>query len=203
MHSLRSNSTITHQVRMSYFELVQVGGALPVFVVADARHAGKSDGDAISGVHLGFGELGACDLPNRGLLQQTTHSSSSSSKTVTDKANTHTHNASPINASRVTRDSCGWRRRQRALLFEERRLCISLPTSISIPAKSKRVVSINCFPVSVCRVTLFSGNTPPSSAAGLSLPHHQMLLTRDFDLKYAETQMCDHLTSGLRMMKSG
>lgn len=99
MHSLRSNSTITHQVRMSYFELVQVGGALPVFVVADARHAGKSDGDAISGVHLGFGELGACDLPNRGLLQQTTHSSSSS-ETVTDKANTHT--ASPINASRVT-----------------------------------------------------------------------------------------------------
>lgn len=63
---------------ISYFELVQVGGALPVLVIADACHAGKADGYAVSSVHLGFGELCACDLPDRCLLQQTTHSSSSS-----------------------------------------------------------------------------------------------------------------------------
>lgn len=56
----------------SYFELVQVGGALPVFVITDARHAGEADRYAVSGVHLGFGELGACDLPDGRLLQQTT-----------------------------------------------------------------------------------------------------------------------------------
>lgn len=53
----------------SYPELVQVGGRLPVLVIADSRHAGKADGDAVGRVHLGFGELGAGDLPDRRLLQ--------------------------------------------------------------------------------------------------------------------------------------
>lgn len=52
----------------AYFELRQVGGALPVLVVADARHAGEADGDAVGRVHLRLGKLGACDLPHGRLL---------------------------------------------------------------------------------------------------------------------------------------
>lgn len=63
---------VRHKLLTSYFELVQVGGALPVFVIADARHAGEADRYAVSGVHLGFGELGACDLPDGRLLQRKT-----------------------------------------------------------------------------------------------------------------------------------
>ena len=41
-----------NQKAESYFELVQVGGALPVLVIADSCHAGKADRDAVSGVHF-------------------------------------------------------------------------------------------------------------------------------------------------------
>lgn len=56
---------------LTYFELLQVGGALPVLVITDARHAGEADRYAVGGVHLGLGELGACDLPDGRLLQHT------------------------------------------------------------------------------------------------------------------------------------
>lgn len=49
---------------------MQVGGGLPVLVVTDTRHAGKADGYAVGRVHLGFGELRPCDLPDGRLLQE-------------------------------------------------------------------------------------------------------------------------------------
>lgn len=39
----RQRARSTSEGRLSYSELVQVGGALPVLVVADARHAGEAD----------------------------------------------------------------------------------------------------------------------------------------------------------------
>lgn len=39
----RQHARSTSEGRLSYFELVQVGGGLPVLVVADARHAGEAD----------------------------------------------------------------------------------------------------------------------------------------------------------------
>lgn len=40
------------KVAHTYLKLVQIGGALPVLVVADARHAGEADGYAVGRVHL-------------------------------------------------------------------------------------------------------------------------------------------------------
>ena len=53
-----------HDQGVPYFELHQVGGALPVLVVTDTRHAGEADGYAVGGVHLRLGELRPRDLPH-------------------------------------------------------------------------------------------------------------------------------------------
>ncbi len=71
MHYRWMLSVKCYQMVISYFKLVQVGGALPVLVISDARHAGEADGDAVGCVHLWFGKLCACDLPDRSFLQQT------------------------------------------------------------------------------------------------------------------------------------
>lgn len=52
----------------AHLELLQVGGSLPVLVVADAGAAREADGDAVSRVRLGLGELGPRDLPHWGFL---------------------------------------------------------------------------------------------------------------------------------------
>lgn len=49
---------------------MQVGGGLPVFVVANTRHAREADGDAVGGVHFRFGELGTGYLPDRRFLRE-------------------------------------------------------------------------------------------------------------------------------------
>ena len=51
-----------------YLEALQVGGVGPVLVVPDTSDAGEPDGDAVSRVQVGAGELGSCDLPHRGHL---------------------------------------------------------------------------------------------------------------------------------------
>lgn len=142
---------------ISYFKLVQVGGGLPVLVITDARHAGKADRDAISRVHFGFGELSACDLPDRCLLQQRNHNSSN----INDKAIYMT--ASPWNEFLLQ-----WGQNPWLLLFKER---LDFTTEFQT-RKPERVISIKCFQslkLKCFHETVFSkyagGKWPPSSAA--------------------------------------
>lgn len=53
---------------VTHLQLLEVGGRLPVFVVADAGAAREANGDPICGVGFGFGELGPGDLPHWGFL---------------------------------------------------------------------------------------------------------------------------------------
>lgn len=54
--------------RAAHLELLQVGGTLPVLVVADAGAAREADGDPVCSVSLGLGELCPRDLPHWGFL---------------------------------------------------------------------------------------------------------------------------------------
>lgn len=47
-----SRKSLAESMLKRYPELVQVGGRLPVLVIADSRHAGEADGDAVGGVHF-------------------------------------------------------------------------------------------------------------------------------------------------------
>lgn len=53
---------------LTHLQLLQVGGRLPVLVVADAGAAREADGDPVRSVGLGLGELGPGDLPHGGFL---------------------------------------------------------------------------------------------------------------------------------------
>lgn len=87
---------------LTHLELLQVGGTLPVLVVADAGAAREADGDPVRSVRLSPGELGPGDLPHWGFLntqrsQVTLLCSLRSQPTVS-----HHHHSPPQHSSIVT-----------------------------------------------------------------------------------------------------